>query len=88
MALCDNKAERRVMSGLPKSPSVLTYYIWVVPGGITLPEDIPLCRDELWTKEAVRHGHQTFNAARNFETGEPYMQRIEDLNRLGFWWLR
>ena len=85
VALCDNKAERRAMSEFPvPPPPVLKYYIWAVPASTTLPEDIHLSRDDLWAKkEAVPHGHQTFNAARNFENGEAYMQRIGDLNHLG-----
>ena len=85
MALCDNKAERQVVSNLPKPASnELKYYIWAVPANTTLPEGIHLSRDESWTKkEGVPHGHQMFNAARNFESGEVYLQRIGDLNRLG-----
>lgn len=85
MALCDNKVERQVKSYLPGLLSpVIPHYIWVVPAGVTLPEGIHLSRDELWAKnEAVPHGHQTFNATRNFENGEGYMQRIKDLNDLG-----
>lgn len=81
MERCDAKVVAHVKSTLLNPPCEDLLYIWAVPENTVLPEGVHVTRDEVWKKgEAAPHGHQLFDAARNFETGEQYVQKLEELN--------